>query len=140
MTTASVSVITLAVDALEPARQFYRDGFGWAPVFASDEIVFVQLNGLVLGLWLKDRLAADSRCPAGPPGGFALAHNVATEAEVDRLIQRLLAAGGRLLREADVPLHGGRRGYVADPDGHPWEIAWNPGFAMDEAGNVTFGV
>ncbi len=62
------------------------------------------------------------------------------QAEVDPLMQRLAAAGGRILRPADAPSHGGFRGYVADPDDHAWEIAWNPGFAIDAEGRVTFGL
>jgi uncharacterized glyoxalase superfamily protein PhnB len=70
----------------------------------------------------------------------ALARNVESAQHVTRLMERLVQAGGRLLRAADAPPHGGFRGYVADPDGHAWEIAWNPAWPIDEQGNVTFGV
>jgi uncharacterized glyoxalase superfamily protein PhnB len=74
------------------------------------------------------------------PSAFALGHNVADRADVETVIRRLIEAGGMLLREADAPPHGGFRGYVADPDGHAWEIAWNPAWPIDERGLVTFGV
>ncbi len=137
----SISVITLGIDDLERSKQFYAQGFGWAPVFENEEIAFYQMNGLMLGTWLKAALAADQNAPAPlPSGGFALAHNVGAETEVDALIERLVAAGGRLVRAADNPPHGGRRGYIADPDGHAWEIAFNPAWSMDAEGHVRFGV
>ena len=136
----SVSVITLGIDELARSKRFYTEGFGWSPAFEDATIVFYQMNGLVLGTWLSSALAGDMQRPGHGPGSAALAHNVRTEEEVAPLIERLVAAGGTLLRAAEAPPHGGFRGYVADPDGHAWEIAHNPGFTMDEAGNVTFGV
>ena len=137
----SVSVITLGTDDLARSKRFYVEGFGWTPAFENDEIVFYQLNGLVLGTFLKTSLEDDMRrSGVTAPGAYALAHNLHARAEVQPLIDRLVAAGGTMLRAADAPAHGGFRGYVADPDDHGWEIAWNPGFAMDEEGNVTFGV
>lgn len=137
----SVSVITLGTADLARSRRFYVDGFGWVPVYESDVIIFYQLNGLVLGTFLTPELEADmNRTGLVTPGAFALAHNVRTEVEVAPLIAQLASAGGRVLRPADAPPHGGVRGYVADPDDHAWEIAWNPGFAMDAEGNVTFGL
>jgi catechol 2,3-dioxygenase-like lactoylglutathione lyase family enzyme len=133
-----IAVVTLGIADLARSRQFYGVGFGWTPVFASDEILFYQMNGLVLGLWRADRLAADTGCAARPSGGFALAHNVAGAATVDATIARLVAAGGTLLRAADAPPHGGYRGYVADLDGHAWEIAWNPAWPIDREGRVRF--
>jgi uncharacterized glyoxalase superfamily protein PhnB len=72
------------------------------------------------------------------PSPMSLAHNVPAEAAVAPLIERLVAAGGKLLRAADAPPHGGYRGYVADPDGHAWEIAFNPAWPIDAEGHVTF--
>lgn len=136
-----ISVITLGIDELPRSRNFYVDGFGWAPVFENEEIIFYQMNGLVLGTWEKSGLAADmSRRELLSPGAFALAHNVARMADVEAVMERLVAAGGRVIRPADAPLHGGFRGYVADPDGHAWEIAWNPAWRIDERGLVTFGL
>ncbi len=136
-----ISVITLGIADLARSRQFYTQGFGWTPVFENEEIAFYQMNGLVLGTWLRDRLEADSTRPAAAgPGAFALAHNVPSEQAVRGTIAQLEAAGGRVLRPADAPPHGGYRGYVADPDDHAWEIAWNPAWAIDERGLVTFGL
>ena len=135
-----ISLITLGTDDLARSRRFYVDGFGWAPVFENDEIVFYQMNGLMLGTWRRLALEADmTRSGLLSPGAFALAHNVATRDAVEPTMQVLVAAGGRVLRAADAPVHGGFRGYVADPDDHAWEIAWNPGWAIDEQGHVTFG-
>lgn len=137
-----LSVITLGVDDPDRARRFYEDGFGWTPVFRlPGEIVFFQMNGFVLGLWRRAALADDSNRPneAGS-GAFALAHNVASAADVQPVLDRLAAAGGRILRNAEAPPHGGMRGYVADPDGHAWEIAHNPAWTIGADGSVTFGV
>lgn len=135
-----VSVVTLGVSDLARSRGFYAGGFGWAPVFESEEILFYQMNGFVLGTWLAAKLEADMRRTGlAVPGTFALAHNVGSAGEVDALIERLAAAGGRVLRPGDAPPHGGYRGYVADPDDHAWEIAWNPAWAIDAQGHVTFG-
>ncbi len=136
-----LSVITLGIEDPERTRRFYGEGFGWAPVFENDEIAFYQMNGFVLGLFLASSLAEDmQRAASGAPGAFALAHNVPQREDVEPLMAALVAAGGKLLRAADAPPHGGFRGYVADPDGHAWEIAWNPQWAIDEEGHVTFGV
>lgn len=136
-----VSVITLGVADLARARRFYAEGFGWSPIFENEEIHFYQMNGFVLGTWLRPALEADMRRSAGEgPAAVALAHNVGSEHHVRVLIAALAEAGGAVLRPADAPPHGGYRGYVADPDGHAWEIAFNPGFAIDAAGHVTFGV
>ena len=135
-----ISVITLGIADLARSRRFYVEGFGWAPVFENDEIVFYQMNGLMLGTWRKPALEEDmARSGLLSPGAFALAHNVATREAVEPAMEALVAAGGRMLRAADAPVHGGFRGYVADPDDHAWEIAWNPGWAIDEQGHVTFG-
>jgi uncharacterized protein len=138
-----VAVITLGVGDLARSRRFYGEGFGWEPTFANDEIVFYQMNGCVLATWLASALAADMRRPTPSPGGggaFALAHNVATQGEVQPLLDRLARSGGTPLRPGDAPPHGGFRGYVADPDGHAWEIAWNPALPISPEGYVTFGV
>jgi len=136
----AVSVITLGTDDLARSKHFYVDGFGWRPGFENDEIVFYHLNGTILGTFLKSALEEDmQRRNLKPDGAFALAQNVESKEKVSDLVDRLVAAGGSLLRAPDEPPHGGFRGYVADPDGHAWEIAWNPGFTLDAEGNVTFG-
>jgi len=134
-----IAVVTLGVTDLSRSRRFYVEGFGWKPVFENPEILFYQMNGLVLGTWLRQALAEDlGRPPTAEPGAFALAHNVGGKEAVQPAMERLLAAGGRLLRAASAPPHGGYRGYVADPDGHAWEIAWNPAWPIDAEGRVRF--
>jgi len=136
-----ISVITLGVADLAVSRRFYVEGFGWTPVFENGEIAFYQMNGLVLGTWLKAQLEQDvGRSPPAGAGAYSLAHNVASADEVRRLVDRLAGAGGDVLRVPDAPPHGGFRGYVADPDGHAWEIAWNPAWSISPEGYVTFGV
>jgi catechol 2,3-dioxygenase-like lactoylglutathione lyase family enzyme len=136
-----ISVITLGVADLARSRRFYAEGFGWAPVFENDDIIFFQMNGLMLGLWK----AASQSDDMGRPNAFglvpmSLAHNVGAKAEVKPLMDRLASAGGRILKEPVVPPPGGFAGYVTDPDGHAWEIAFNPAWTIDAEGRVTFGV
>jgi catechol 2,3-dioxygenase-like lactoylglutathione lyase family enzyme len=110
-----ISVITLGIADLARSRRFYVEGFGWTPVFENPEIVFYQMNGLVLGTWLRQALEADAQRAAGQgPGAFALAHNVPAQADVQPLIDRLAGHGGTQLRAGDAPPHGGFRGYVAE--------------------------
>lgn len=136
-----ISLITLGVADLGRSKRFYGDGFGWKPVFETPGIIFYQMNGMVLGLWPTSDLEEDMQRPGlVRPGAFALAHNVATKEDVQPVLDRLAAAGGRILRPADAPPHGGFRGYVADPDDHAWEIAWNPSWAIAEDGSVTFHI
>ncbi|WP_366555185.1 VOC family protein [Aquibaculum sediminis] len=136
-----LSVITLGVTDLARSRLFYSEGFGWEAVFENEEIAFYQMNGFILGTWLQPALEADQqRQGLAGPGAFSLAHNVPGKEDVEPLMRQLLSAGGRLLRPADAPPHGGYRGYVADPDEHAWEIAWNPLWPIDAQGRVTFGL
>jgi catechol 2,3-dioxygenase-like lactoylglutathione lyase family enzyme len=136
-----ISVITLATTDLGKSRIFYAEGFEWAPVFANEEIVFFQMNGFVFGVWQKEALETDmSRSGLLRPGAFVLAHNVLQKKDVTPLMDRLASMGGRIIRPADETSYGGFRGYVADPDDHAWEIAWNPAWKIDDQGHVTFGV
>jgi predicted lactoylglutathione lyase len=136
-----ISVVTLGVRDLQASKRFYAEGFGWAPVFDNGEIAFYQMNGFVLGTWLRHELDADvQRTSASGYGAVTLAHNVGSADEVTQLIERLISSGGALLRAPDAPPHGGFRGYAADPDGHAWEIAWNPAWRIDQHGHVTFGL
>ncbi|KLK92580.1 glyoxalase [Microvirga vignae] len=136
-----ISVVTLGVRDLARSRRFYAEGFGWHPVFENEEIIFYQMNGFVLGTWLQEALAEDmQRNGLAGPGAYSLAHNVASREDVQATINHLLGFGGRILRLADEPPHGGMRGYVADPDEHAWEIAWNPAWSIDAQGHVTFGL
>lgn len=134
-----LSVVTLGIADLARSRRFYCDGFGWTPVFQDEEIVFYQMNGFVLGTWLTKALEADmQRSGLARQGAFALAHNVATGEEVQAVLDRLAKFGGRILRPADAPPHGGVRGYIADPDDHAWEIACNPAWPISLEGYVRF--
>ena len=135
-----ISVITLGIADIARSKRFYGEGFGWKPVFETLEIVFYQMNGLMLGTWLGSALEADMQRGLARPGAFSLAHNVLAQRDVQLLLDRLAAHGGRLLRLADAPPHGGFRGYVADPDDHAWEIAYNPAGPISSDGRVTFGV
>ena len=136
-----ISVITLGIGDLPRSRRFYVEGFGWTPVFENEEIIFYQMNGFVLGTFEKSALEKDmNRSGLTSPGAFSLAHNVPSEAEVVSAINQLVEAGGRIIRPADAPPHGGFRGYVADPDDHAWEIAWNPDWPIDENGHVRFAI
>ncbi|MET3897797.1 catechol 2,3-dioxygenase-like lactoylglutathione lyase family enzyme [Devosia sp. UYZn731] len=136
-----ISVITLGVVDLERSRRFYTQGFGWQPVFENAEIAFYQMNGFVLGTFQQASLEADmNRSGLVRPGAFSLAHNVPTQEQVQIVLDQLASAGGRILRNGDAPPHGGFRGYVADPDDHAWEIAWNPSWPIDADGHVTFGL
>jgi catechol 2,3-dioxygenase-like lactoylglutathione lyase family enzyme len=135
-----ISVITLGIADLARSRRFYAEGFGWKPVFQNEDVVFYQMNGLMLGTWLTKALEADSRRSLRRPGAFSIAHNVPTKEEVQPVIDRLAHFGGKILRPADAPPHGGFRGYIADPDDHTWEIAWNPAWPISPEGYVTWGI
>ena len=136
-----ISVITLGITNVARSKHFYVGGFGWTPVFENAEIVFYQMNGLMLGTWLANALEADmQRSGLARRGAFSLAHNVRAEEDVQPLLDRLAAHGGTVLRAADKPPPGGLRGYVADPDDHVWEIAFNPAWPISADGRVTFGL
>jgi catechol 2,3-dioxygenase-like lactoylglutathione lyase family enzyme len=136
-----ISLITLGITDIERSRRFYREGFGWKPVFQNDDITFYQVNGFVFGTWLTNLLEGDmQRKGLSQTGAFALAHNVETAEDVAPTIERLVRAGAKLLRPADAPPHGGKRGYIADPDGHAWEISFNPDWRISAEGHVTFGI
>ncbi|MDM9628439.1 VOC family protein [Rhizobium sp. S152] len=136
-----ISAITLGISDMARSRKFYSDGFGWTPIFENEEIIFYQMNGFVLGTFKRSSLEDDMTRMAGTgAAAVSVSHNVSSSDEVVPLMDRLIAAGGRMIRKADAPVHGGFRGYVADPDGHAWEIAFNPSWAISDQGYVTFGV
>jgi catechol 2,3-dioxygenase-like lactoylglutathione lyase family enzyme len=134
-----MSVVTLGISDLSRSRRFYAEGFGWKPVLENPEIIFYQMNGFVLGTWLVSALESDMRRPLARPGAFALAHNVTSRDAVQATLDHLAKFGGTILRAADAPPHGGMRGYIADPDDHAWEIAWNPAWPISPEGYVRFG-
>jgi catechol 2,3-dioxygenase-like lactoylglutathione lyase family enzyme len=131
-----ISVITLGVDDLERALRFYRDGLGWPTdgiVGAEHEfgaVAFFRLNaGLLLALWPRTSIAHDSglALSARSPTEMSLGHNVASQAEVDDVMQQAAAAGATVVKHAAATFWGGYAGYFLDPDQHLWEVVWNPG-------------
>ena len=122
-----ISMITLGVNNLAKAIAFYRDGLGFAKIESSDSVAFFNLNGSWLGLYGSDALAEDAGVAADASGfnHFALAHNVESEAAVDKVMAEALAAGATLSKPAQKTFWGGYSGYFKDPDGHLWEIAHN---------------
>jgi catechol 2,3-dioxygenase-like lactoylglutathione lyase family enzyme len=133
-----VSLITLGVEDLRRSIAFYK-ALGWEPGAMLDgEVAFFQVGGMVLGLWGRAELAEDSTVTdSGGWGGITLAHNVRTPEVVDQVIEEARAAGARIGREPAATPWGGYSGVFIDPDGHPWEVAHNPGWPIDEKGNVS---
>jgi catechol 2,3-dioxygenase-like lactoylglutathione lyase family enzyme len=134
-----ISLITLGVADLARARRFYEDGLGWVKGNPEDEVAFYQLsNGLVLALWSRDELAADARVPdtGATFGGVGIAFNTRSHDEVDTVLAEAEAAGGTVTKPAEEQVWGGYSGYVTDPDGHLWEVAYNPGWSIDDTGQV----
>jgi uncharacterized protein len=129
-----ISIITLGVSDLERSVKFYRDGLGLPTDYkGSGDIAFFQLAGTWLALYPSDALAEDACLPAEHSrfGGITLAHNVPDKTTADTVIAQALAAGATLLKPAADTFWGGYSGYFADPDGHPWEVAWNPYFPLE---------
>jgi catechol 2,3-dioxygenase-like lactoylglutathione lyase family enzyme len=134
-----LSLVTLGVADLGRARRFYCDGLGWRESSAGNKsICFIEAGGVVLGLYGREALAEDVGISADGSGfsGFTLAHNVASEADVDRVLAEAVAAGATLVKPGQKVFWGGYSGYFADPDGHLWEVAHNPFFPLDADGRV----
>lgn len=135
-----LSLLTLGVRDLDRSRRFYVDGLGGRVVLALPDVVFVQAgHGLLLSLWGLEDLRADTGAAAYAPAAqapLALAHNVGSEQDVDRVLRRAVAAGGTLVRDAARAPWGGLQGYLADPDGFHWEVAHNPGLHVHADGRV----
>ncbi len=134
-----LTLITLGVDDFARATRFYEQGLGWKKSSASqDDVSFFQLGGIGLSLYPRKLLAEDAGVPLGERGfsGITLAHNVRTREGVAEVLARAEKAGGRILKPAQDTFWGGHHGYFTDPEGHLWEVGWNPGFPLDEAGNV----
>ena len=130
-----ISLITLGVDDLERSLAFYRDGLGlptrgiMGTEFEIGAVAFFELeSGTKLALWPRKSLAADSGLPIQPggPTGFSLAHDVGSEAEVDEVMAQAQRAGAKVVKPAQKAFWGGYAGYFQDPDGHLWEVAFNP--------------
>jgi len=133
-----VSLITLGVADLARARRFYEQ-LGWKTNAAlEDDVVFFQAGGLIVALWGRDELAADSGVrDTGGWGGVTLAYNVGSPAEVDSTIAEAEAAGATIPRHGAETFWGGYSGVFVDPDGHPWEVAHNPHWTLRDDGSVA---
>jgi len=133
-----VSLITLGVTHLDRSREFY-ECLGWRRSIAKAEgVVFFQTGGMALSLYPRSELAKDANVPSEGSGfcGFSLAYNTRTREEVDAVLEKAVAAGARILKPAEQAFWGGYSGYFSDPDGFPWEVAWNPSFSMAEDGSI----
>jgi catechol 2,3-dioxygenase-like lactoylglutathione lyase family enzyme len=130
-------MITLGVEDLERALAFYRDGLGLSTMgivgkeFEYGAVAFFDLQaGLKLALWPRKSLAHDTGVPQGTPNPteMSLGHNVTSKAEVDTVMEQAKNAGAVIVKPAGDTFWGGYAGYFQDPDGHLWEVAWNPDF------------
>jgi len=134
-----LSIIGLGVSDLKTTSAFYEEKFGWKKMKSSnDYIVFFQLNGVLLSLYPKDKLAEDATVSSEGHGfkGFSLAFNTCSKEEVDDLFGVLEEKGVRIVKRPEEVFWGGYSGYIADPDENLWEIAFNPFLPLDENGNV----
>jgi uncharacterized protein len=136
-----ISVITIGVDSLERSVAFYRDGLGLVTEgivgtqYENGAVAFFEMQaGLKLALWPRKSIAADSDLPLGPPSSteMALAHNVGTEAEVREIMAKAQAAGAKVIKSPGPAFWGGYTGSFQDPDGHLWEIAFNPKWPLPQ--------
>jgi len=131
-----VSLVTLGVDDVERARRFYEQ-LGWEVGLDVEQTVFFQAGGVIVGLWSRERLAEDGgMTDGGGWGGITLAHNVGSAEQVDDVIGQARAAGARISREPGATTWGGYSGVFVDPDGHPWEVAYNAGFPLAADGSI----
>lgn len=135
-----ISLLTLGVDDLERSLRFYRDGLGLetpgiiGEEFEHGSVAFFQLqSGLTLALWPRASLAWDSGLSHTPPSStdFSIAHNVNSRTEVDEVMAEAERAGARVVKPAQQTFWGGYAGYFTDPDGHLWEVAWNPQMVVE---------
>jgi uncharacterized protein len=136
-----INVITLAVEDLDQSLTFYRDGMGletegfFGTEFEHGAVVFFHLrNALILALWPKTSLSAEANIPLSEihSGGITLANNVRSKAEVDDVMAQAAQAGATIIDSARDRFFGGYSGYFRDPDGHIWEVIWNPGMEPEE--------
>ncbi len=138
MTPQRVTLITLGVADLARAKAFYG-AMGWVPTADEGEVVFYQINGMVLGLFGLGPLAKDQGRPDAQlgTGAMTLAQNFATDAEVDAAYAAAVQAGATALKAPEKVFWGGYSGYYADPDGHVWEVANNPFWPLNADGSLT---
>ena len=123
-------MITLGVEDLEASVRFYEQGLGFPRKESAPEVAFFTLNGTWLGLYGREELADDATVPSEGSGfnAFALAHNVQSESEVDKVMSQAIDAGATLVKQPQRVSWGGYSGYFKDPDDHLWEVAHNPFF------------
>ena len=137
---ARISIVTLGVDNLARSKAFY-EALGWEVAgTVGDEICWFKTADSYLGLFDRESLARDAGLRSEPTaefGGITLAINVESKAAVDAAFEAATGAGARILKPAEATDWGGYSGYFADPDGHPWEVAHNPSFPIDEDGRIT---
>jgi catechol 2,3-dioxygenase-like lactoylglutathione lyase family enzyme len=135
-----LSLVTLGVADAMRSKAFY-EALGWEGTSPDGDVVFFQAGGMVVGLWSREKLAADSGVEhdAGGWGGVTLAHLVDSPAEVDRVLAHAEAAGATIPRAGTETFWGGYSGIFVDPDGHPWEIAHNPFWTLRADGSVQLG-
>ena len=135
-----VTLITLGVDDLPRAVAFYRDVVGWAPTsVVEDDVAFFDLDGFILALWRRTSFAADVGADATARGGFeaiGLAYNARSHDEVDEIFSTLGERGATIVKPPVETDWGGYSGYFADPDGHHWEVAWNPFWPIRADGRI----
>ena len=133
-----ISLVTLGVSDYARAKDFY-EALGWSVALDIEETAFFQANGSVLVLWARDKLADDSAIADDGArwGGIVLAHNVRTREEVDAVIDQARSNGAEITREPSETFYGGYAGVFRDLDGHPWEVAHNPGFGLDDDGHIV---
>jgi uncharacterized protein len=138
---ARITLITLGVDDLARSLAFYRDGLGLptkgivGTEFEHGAVAFFDLQpGLQLAIWPRADLAHDAGLPPSQPSAteLSLGHNVNTQEEVDAVMEQASRAGARIVKPAQATFWGGYAGYFQDPDGHLWEVAWNPALVVQE--------
>ena len=133
-----LTLVTLGVTDLAKARAFY-EAWGWRASSASQpEVAFFQANGVALALWSRADLAKDAGVQDRPTGFSAvtLAYNARSKEEADEVYALAIAAGAKATKPLQDVFWGGYSGYFADPEGHLWEVAWNPAFPLDEEGHM----
>ena len=133
-----MTLVTLGVADYVRAKEFY-EALGWTAALDIQETAFFKANGVILVLWARDKLADDMGIPDDGArwSGIALAHNVWSREEVHRVIEQARENGAEITREPAETFYGGYAGAFRDLDGHTWEIAHNPGFGLDDDGNVV---
>ena len=134
-----ITILTLRVEDLDSATRYYTEGLGWEPILTvPGEVTFVQVApGLALSLFAAHGYDTDAGKPL--PAPFTLAHNVDSEEAVREVVAEMAAAGGTVVKEPQRASWGGFHGFVVDPTGIPWEVAYNSGWHVTDDGTITLG-